>query len=369
MEFVNPVDRFKIILDLITKIPEFDGNSKYLLDFLDRVDAISVTIDSFEESAKVILMGYVKDKIVGRAKSEIQKHGRLNTWSEMKNVLKNNFGERLSIDKLIDSIRTARVQTTIEDYYNKINNFLCRINNTYLLGNNQDGINEMIESNNRIAFQAFKNNLPEPTKSIILSRNPSSLTAAFKIIVEINHQRYGPNTRFAQSDSCQNLNDSYSRNTNPTNPFNNNNFNTNSFTRNNNFSRGYNRQLNSSIVGQNQNNNHTGRQNYNSNSTGQSRQNYYNNSYVQPQQNNLSSNSGQSRQNYNNNMGQSRRTYNNLSVQSRQNNNNSNSNQTRNPTRQSNSEPMDISLNEQRQSQSSENQQNFQMDQRNTYPI
>ncbi|XP_055910501.1 UDP-glycosyltransferase UGT5-like [Eupeodes corollae] len=63
------------------------------------------------------------------------------------------------------------------------------INNVNLLQNNND--QHIIASNNRIALEAFKHSLPEPTKTIILSRNPKSLRDAYKIIFEINHQDYG----------------------------------------------------------------------------------------------------------------------------------------------------------------------------------
>lgn len=159
---------------------------------MDRVDSVAYSFENSDVSTKALLSGYIKDKIVGRARCELQKHGRICTWSQIRGILKNSFGEKSSVNELIDSIRTARVTTTIEDYYLVINSFLSRINNKLLLENHQNG-QEMIESNNRIALDAFKNNLPEPTKFIILNRNPSSLNEAYKIITEINHQSYGPN--------------------------------------------------------------------------------------------------------------------------------------------------------------------------------
>ncbi|XP_055909559.1 probable serine/threonine-protein kinase clkA [Eupeodes corollae] len=342
MEVLTPAEKFKLVLDLITKIPEFDGNSKNLVDFLDRVDCIIHTVESFEESAKVILVGYVKDKITGKARCQLQRHGRLTTWAEIKEVLKNNFGERMSIEKLIDSIRTARVSTTIEDYYNKINILLSRIYSVYLLANNANEMTQTIESNQRIALQAFKYNLPEPTKSIILSRNPNSLRDAFKIIQELNHQRLGPST--GRNDVGSSYNNSRS--------------NYNSFSRNNNSSRGHkhNRQYN----------------NYNYGGSSGS-------NYSSTNQNNNGSQNGNSRSNQNNNFnqsGQSRRSFNNnTSGQSRQVNNNANSNQSRNTNRNrqaDNHEQMDISLNEQGDTEngrSGNNNQNFQRGRRNNYPI
>lgn len=348
MAIIDPVDKFKLTLELITKIPEFDGNNKNLLYFLDRVDSLMSTIESFEDSAKNLLLGYIKDKVVGKAKCQLQRHGRQNNWSEIKTILKNNFGERLSVEKLLDSIRTTRVSTNIEDYYHRINNLLSRINGVYFLENNNSDISAIIESNNRIALQAFKNNLPEPTKSIILSRNPKSLTDAFKIIVEINHQRLGSNTHFGEIGRPQyNSNQNYR-------------------------SYGQNRQVNNfTDRGSSSHNNsfsdsRASRQYNNNNQGGQSRPyNNYNNR-GQSRQNNSSNYSGQSRQSYNN--------HNNNIYQSRQNNSHTTSGQSRNSNRnrQPNStESMDITLNEDMQNNNdhSDNRQNFSGGQRNNYPI
>lgn len=180
MEAIPTTERLKITLDLIANIPNFDGNTSYFLDSLAPIFA------TFHPNVSVIITNYIRDKIVGRARLELQKHGRLDNWDEMKEVLKNRFGEKASVHSLVDQIRTARVDTTIEAFYNKISYLLSRANNSYLLNNNENNT-ELINSNKRIALEAFKNNLPEPTGTIVLSRNPETLNDAYKIISEINH--------------------------------------------------------------------------------------------------------------------------------------------------------------------------------------
>ncbi|XP_055910420.1 GATA zinc finger domain-containing protein 15-like [Eupeodes corollae] len=192
MEAINPAERFKIIVGLINKVPEFNGDSSLLIDFLDRIDTLSHIVATFDASTQTLLLGYIRDRIVGKAKLELQKHGRLADWAQIRDILKTNFAEKLSANKLLDQIRTARVQTNIEDFYQKINTLLSRLNNSYLL--NEDNNEVIITSNKRIALEAFKDNLPEPTKSIILSRNPQTLFDAYKVVTEINHQNSGPNT-------------------------------------------------------------------------------------------------------------------------------------------------------------------------------
>lgn len=189
-------------------------------------------------------------------------------------MLINNFGEICSADTLLDKIRTERVKTTIEDYYSSISNLLSRINNSYLLENAQND-QQVIASNNRIALDAFKNNLPEPAKTIVLSRNPQSLNEAYKIIREVNQQSLGPNAS-AQNFRNRYQNSSYREFHNLLTR--NNNFNSSSSRNNNTYNslpRGDQiRQVNNYTPRQNQNNSQSdqSRQNINYTQSGQSRQ-------------------------------------------------------------------------------------------------
>ncbi|XP_055839557.1 homeobox protein 4-like [Episyrphus balteatus] len=304
METINPADRLKIVLDLIHKLPEFNGSSNLLNDFLDRVDSLAHVVSTFDNNTQSILLGYIKDRIIGKARIELQKHGRLGDWNQIREILKTNFSEKLSANKLLDQIRTARVEKNIEDFYSKINYLLSRLNNSYVFTENENN-EAIITSNKRIALEAFKDNLPEPTKSIILSRNPQSLFEAYKIISEINHLTLGPNS----SGSTQ-----YFRQPNRTNNFNASN-------------------------------------NYRSNNNPPQAHSSRNYEGTQSRQNNNSSNS-LPRNNFrqNNNNGQNNNSQNQLWLQNS--NNNSQSNQTRRsnrsvqPNNQNGHEPMDVSMNE-----------------------
>lgn len=320
MEDLSAADKFKVVLDLISKIPEFDGNSSSLLYFFDRIDSLVPILTSLDSNSTTILSGFINDKIVGKARIEIQKHGRLNDWCQIKEVLKTNFAEKKSINTLIDQIRTARIRTNVEEYYNYLNNLISKINVSLMLENNNDA--SLIESNKRIAFDSFKHNLPEPTKSIVLSRNPSSLNEAYKIIVELGHQNFGPN-------STQSF---YRRN-------NQNHF--SNLRYNNNFT--FNRQNHSNSNFSNQNNNSNQTNMRQNNQHRQNRQ--YNNT-----QNNHFNNTNS--QNFSNN--------NSLRDQSRRSNRNRFGNNTQ--------EPMDITLNQNR-NRNDQNVQNFFTTRRNNYPI
>lgn len=370
MDNFNNVDKFKIVLDLINKIPEFNGNSSGLVHFLDRVDSLAPILSTFDEGSLIIISGFLRDKIVGKARIELQKHGRVSDWTQVKEILKNNFGERLSTDKLLDKIRSARVTTNIGDFYNTINYLLSRINNALLLNNQNDEL--IIASNNRIALDSFKNNLPEPTKSIVLSRNPKSLNQAYKIILEIDHKHFGHTNYFQNlpniSRQGNNYNQTFSNANNSQNNLRNNN------TNNSNY-RNYNNNNNYSNL---RNNTNTYNDNYRNNSNNNNYSNFGHNNNANNNNNNAHSsywqNNQTSRQNRNNSNNRFQQNQNDTrSDQTMRSNNNAQSGQSGRSNRyrpqNSNTEPMDVTLNQNQNDSSNQNRTNFSTNRQNNYPI
>lgn len=259
-------------------------------------------------------------------------NGNATTWTDLKTLLIRHHGENTSIDVLVDKIRTCRCDSTIANFYLKLNNLLCRLNNAYLLDGR--GTNAEIESNRRIVLQAFKSGLPEPVRSVIISRNPTSLTDAYEILRSNGYLNYTNSPKNRNPDK-QNFKQFNNRNNNNTNNNNRNN-NTNNNNQNN-----------------NTNNNNNDRNNGNaSNSYNNQRQNSNHNNQNQPLQTRQSSaNSNQSRFSQNSRNRSQHNNYNNAQP----NRNSANNNDA--------PEPMDVSMNE------DEAQENFQLDSQRNYPI
>lgn len=342
MENLDINAKFKLIISNLSSMPPYDGNENSLLWFIERIDSMIPIFESFPVDFKILLMGNIKDKIVGNARRSLLINGNADNWPLIKKVLIDNHGEKNSVDELIDKIRSCRCNSSIEFFYNKLNTLLCRLNNAlYFSTNNITEIN--YESNCRIALNSFKYGLPEPVKSIIISRNPANLKDAYDIIKSNGYLNY--NDRLSVFNTNKNAEQ-----------------NRNKINRYSNAEKLYN---NNSGSGQNFENNNSNRQ-YNNNT---SRGRYYNNTNserLHPQQ-------GQQR-NYN--------VYPNSSMQSRFTSNNCISGQTNLPQSQylnnyfaptsnitqnnenpdhSSIEPMELGVNE--------NCRNFQFAGEGNYPI
>ena len=378
----------------ISYMPEFDGSKFCLLGFLNRIESLIPLINSLGNENKPIVLGYIYDKIVGKAKINLIRNGTVPSWTELRVILIRNHGERTPISELIDQLILTRCEATIEIFYQKINGLLCRINNALML--NSENNEEQVQSHHRLALKHFIENLPPLAKNLIGCKNPGTLDAAYSLLLEYNYLSLYSNN--LQPNPIQNFNNgrnnnngqrnnnngqnnnnngrnynSYNNNGRNYNSYNNNgrNYNYNNNGRNNNNNNNNGRYYNDNNNGQNYNVNNNGRNNNNNNNNNTNNQNVINRSNNNNNGRNYYNNNNNNGYNYYNN----NQSYNNNSNtnQSNLNNNNqssyNNSLQSRrtNYSNQSNVnggnhiEPMDVSM--------INNDQNFREPAENAYPI
>lgn len=203
MEALDINVRFKLISTNISSISRFDGERDALLNFIERIDSMVPILDTFPLEYRILIMGSIKDKITGNARRSLLVNGNADNWPEIKQILIDNHGEKDSVDELIDKIRTCRCDSTIENFYKKLNTLLCRLNNAlYFSNTDNSAINA--DSNARIALHSFKHGLPEPVRSIIISRNPTNLKEAFDIIKKNGYLKYTNNMHCSANSGAQN---------------------------------------------------------------------------------------------------------------------------------------------------------------------
>lgn len=186
------IQEMNLVISCIGQVREFDGtNSGSLPDFIQQIENILPSFDGFDISCKRILMGFIKNKCIGKCTEALHRE-QAETWVQVKDTLKRNFGEKQTVVELMDRLKTTTLNGTVENYFYFITKLANRIINRKMSHNEED---YSIEEINRITLQVFRNHLPEPTRTMIITRNPSTLTEAFRIITEARHQgytQYGP---------------------------------------------------------------------------------------------------------------------------------------------------------------------------------
>lgn len=222
----NNIAAFNLTINCIKTIQDFDGSDKNQLpDFISQVENILPTLSIFDGNSKKILFDFLKNKCIGLTRPVIHRYGNIESWVNLKQILLKHFGEKENSDELMDLLKLCRVETTIERYYDKINEITSRLHNRILTHTDETYTTDEV---NRIALRVFRDNLPEPTKTMIFARNPSTLDDAYKIIEEARHQNYtiyGPITKMRNnktnyrtnfSNNNRNTNEPLTQNDEPT---------------------------------------------------------------------------------------------------------------------------------------------------------
>lgn len=179
---------FEMLVKCIANIQPFDGNEKQLFNFINRIDALVPLIETLNIHFKRIIIGYIQDRLTHEARDTILKHGQVETWTELKSVLKRAHGESTPINSLLDKIALCRCYGTIEQFYNQLSDLLIRLNNAYSL--TEQLTNDQITCDKRIVLNCFTANLPDPVKGIIIVRNPPTMDDAYNIILTNGYSEY-----------------------------------------------------------------------------------------------------------------------------------------------------------------------------------
>lgn len=244
-------------LKYLEKLPEFSGDYRDLENFTNLITKIYPTLSRYDALSQSIFSDVIKSKLRGRAREVIEINNHITTWVEIKNILINNFGDRSSVEELFDQLRGATFKTNCADFYSDIKIVLRRLNVKSKLASGDDVAlaTQTITNNKTSALTIFKNKIPEPMRSVLYCRNPTTLENAMDILHESGYA-------YSNVSSHKPVN-AYPRNNNGNNNFyknNNNNSTNNNFSNNNNRpsnDKQYNNNYRSPVNGNQNNRNNT----------------------------------------------------------------------------------------------------------------
>lgn len=178
-------------LTLIERLPEFSGEKQDLYTFISLVDRINPLFLQYDNPSQLLFIDLIKSKFKGKAKEALEINFHAQSWSEIKTVLINYFGEHQSVEILYDKLRSTVFRTNTLDFYNEIKDRLRSLNNKTVsdLGVNLNS--EQIACNNmRTALNIFRQKIPEPMRTILACRNPQTLEEAMNIIFASGYGNY-----------------------------------------------------------------------------------------------------------------------------------------------------------------------------------
>lgn len=125
---LTPDSATEISLDhLIRLLPrEFDGDRTKLRSFVKQVDAV---FELARPSQKQVLLLFVKNKIEGRARDQIDIHCNLTTWEEISELLLNLFQDKKSLDQLMEDLNSIKQNRNenVSQFYQKLEDLQSKI--------------------------------------------------------------------------------------------------------------------------------------------------------------------------------------------------------------------------------------------------
>lgn len=120
--------RNSVSLEFLTKLlPEnFDGDRYKIRSFIKQVDSV---FEIAEENQKRPLLLFVKSKIIGKAREQIDIHCNLTTWEEISELLLNLYQDRRSLDQLLEELNSISQKSNenVSFYYQKLEDLSSRI--------------------------------------------------------------------------------------------------------------------------------------------------------------------------------------------------------------------------------------------------
>ncbi|KAJ8982404.1 hypothetical protein NQ317_017206 [Molorchus minor] len=175
-------------------IAQFDGNPSELNNFLKVSQTfLNIYWNREDETCvqNLLLFEGIKSRLTGRAK-EIISVDRVNTWTEIKAVLIQNFGDQRNENSLTRDLFNLRQNNeSPQQFYERVISLLSIVCNHIDIHNETEEISESKKNFFRQqALVTFLAGLKDPLGSIIRAMRPDSLATAIEYIVEENNIRY-----------------------------------------------------------------------------------------------------------------------------------------------------------------------------------
>lgn len=185
---VEPTPPLSVRIDplkYLDRLPEFNGDYRDLQTFLNLIERVHPILRAYDELSQYLFCDLIKSKLKGQAREIIEINCQAQSWSDIKTILLNNFGDKSSLEELFDKLKGTTFKTNCVEFYNEIKQRLRSLNNkTITVVGAGPAANECARNNMRTALNIFKEKMPEPMKTILTCRNPENLENAMDILFQ-----------------------------------------------------------------------------------------------------------------------------------------------------------------------------------------
>lgn len=120
----EPVAKLEFLIKLIPET--FDGDRLKLRSFIKQVDAV---FENAHASQKGLLLLYVKSKITGKAREQLDMHSELETWEEISDMLLNLYQDKKSVTQLLEELHSIKQEKNedIAKFHHRLEDLSYRV--------------------------------------------------------------------------------------------------------------------------------------------------------------------------------------------------------------------------------------------------
>lgn len=161
-------------LRYLEKLEAFDGKYADLPAFIANIEDIIPTLKKYDAPGQTMLINTIKRKIIGKARMILEIQGNLQNWEEIKAISTLNFSSMKTKEELYEDLRSTTFKTNAIEFFNELRERLFKLNQKVI----QRGTQLEVNQNIILTLKIFKQNMIEPMRSILFSRNPRTLEEA-----------------------------------------------------------------------------------------------------------------------------------------------------------------------------------------------
>lgn len=176
--------------DIIKNLPEFNGDFRQLDNFITCVNPVALLIETCTETTKPFLFRAIRNKITGIASERLRLYGEPDNWNAIREVLKLHFSDHRDTRTLYSSLNALKQTTSVNAFYDKVLELVTALNSKARRDTTDARlIQPTVDRNLAEGLQIFINGVNEPLKTILLSRNPTSLDTAYTIAMQLQYDK------------------------------------------------------------------------------------------------------------------------------------------------------------------------------------
>lgn len=185
--------------DIIRNLPEFHGDPRTLHNFLNNATPVMRLVTNAPEAVRPFWAAAIRNKIRGAASERLRLYGEPDTWANIRTCLVLHFSENRDKRTLYNELTSLRQTHGMNKFYDEILEIITALNQKVTDSNELAQIKQAeIQRNLAEGLQVFMNGVHEPLRTILLSRNPPTLSDAYKIALTTPtvQQQYSNRQRF-----------------------------------------------------------------------------------------------------------------------------------------------------------------------------